>query len=61
MTPNATEPKWQTIAILDGPRDICRCFLIAVIFKFASMEGTACYIAAAGFPFDIPCWGGRHF
>ena len=52
MTPNATEPKWQTIAILTGRVIFAAVFLVAVIFKFASMEGTAGYIASAGFPFS---------
>ena len=52
MTSNAIEPKWQTIAILTGRLIFAGVFLLAVIFKFASMEGTAGYIAAAGFPFS---------
>jgi putative oxidoreductase len=52
MTPNATEPKWQTIAILLGRLIFAGVFLMAMSFKFASMEGTAGYIAAAGFPFS---------
>lgn len=50
MTPNATGPKWQTIAILLGRLIFAGVFLMAMSFKFASMEGTAGYIAAAGFP-----------
>ena len=52
MTPIAKEPKWQTIAILTGRLIFAGVFLLAVIFKFASMQGTAGYIAAAGFPFS---------
>lgn len=52
MTSNNSEPKWQTIAILTGRLIFAGVFLMAVIFKFASMEGTADYIAAAGFPFS---------
>ena len=52
MTANASEPKWQTIAILTGRLIFAGVFLMAVSFKFASMEGTAGYIAAAGFPFS---------
>jgi len=52
MTPNATEPKWQTIAFLLGRLIFAGVFLMAMNFKFASMEGTAGYIAAAGFPFS---------
>ncbi len=52
MTSNATEPKWQTIAILPGRLILAGVFLMAVSFKFSSMEGTAGYIVAAGFPFS---------
>ena len=52
MTPNASEPEWHAIAILTGRLIFAAVFLIAVSFKFASMEGTAGYIAAAGFPFS---------
>lgn len=52
MTSNTIEPKWQTISILIGRVIFAGVFLMAVIFKFASMEGTAGYIAAAGFPFS---------
>ena len=52
MTPATTEPKWQTIAILLGRLIFAGVFLMAVSFKFSSMEGTAGYIAAAGFPFS---------
>lgn len=40
------------IAILTGRLIFAAVFLIAVSFKFVSMEGTAGYIAAAGFPFS---------
>jgi putative oxidoreductase len=52
MTSNASEPKWHVIAILTGRLIFAGVFLIAVSFKFVSMEGTAGYIAAAGFPFS---------
>jgi putative oxidoreductase len=52
MTPAAAEPKWHAIAILTGRLIFAGVFLIAVSFKFVSMEGTAGYIAAAGFPFS---------
>jgi putative oxidoreductase len=52
MTSNASEPKWHTVAILIGRLIFAGVFLIAVSFKFVSMEGTAGYIAAAGFPFS---------
>jgi len=52
MTPNATEPKWQMIAILTGRLIFAAVFLMAAGFKYADMEATAGYIAAAGFPFS---------
>ena len=52
MTSNASEPKWHTVAILIGRLIFAGVFLIAVSFKFVSMEGTAGYIAAASFPFS---------
>jgi len=52
MTPNATVPKWQTIAILIGRLIFAGVFIMGAGFKYADMEGTAGYIAAAGFPFS---------
>jgi putative oxidoreductase len=52
MDINASEPKWHALAILIGRLIFAAVFLVAVSFKFASMEGTAGYIAAAGFPFS---------
>ena len=52
MTSNALEPKWHTIAILTGRLIFSAVFLMAAGFKYADMEATAGYIAAAGFPFS---------
>ena len=54
MDTNASEPKWQSAAILTGRLIFASVFMIAVGFKFASMEATAGYIASAGFPFSHP-------
>ena len=54
MTTSELEPKWQTAAILIGRLIFAGAFLMAVSFKFAGMQATADYIAAAGFPFSYP-------
>ena len=51
MRSEATEPTWQTIAILIGRLIFAGVFLMAAGFKYAGMEATAGYIATAGFPF----------
>ena len=51
MRSDATEPTWQTIAILIGRLIFAGVFLMAAGFKYAGMEATAGYIATAGFPF----------
>ena len=43
----------KTIAILVARLIFAGAFLMATGFKFAGMEGTAGYIAAAGFPFPL--------
>jgi uncharacterized membrane protein YphA (DoxX/SURF4 family) len=52
MTSSATEPTWQTAAILVGRLIFAGIFLMGAIFKYADMEATAGYIATAGFPFS---------
>jgi putative oxidoreductase len=44
------EPLWRTAAVLIGRLIFAGIFLMAVSFKFMDMQGTANYIAAAGFP-----------
>jgi uncharacterized membrane protein YphA (DoxX/SURF4 family) len=44
----------KTIAILAARLIFAAVFLMAASFKFAGMEATASYIAAAGFPFALP-------
>ena len=53
MNALATPPKWQVAAILVGRLIFAGLFAMAAAFKFADMNGTAGYIAAAGFPFPL--------
>ena len=41
---------WRTVAILLGRLIFAAVFIMALSFKFSGMQGTADYIAAAGFP-----------
>lgn len=49
----ANPPAWQTAAILIARLIFAGVFIMAATFKFLGMEGTAAYIAAAGFPFPL--------
>ena len=51
MTTSDLEPAWQTAAILIGRLIFAGVFLMAAVFKYADMEATGAYIAAAWFPF----------
>ena len=51
MSTDASVPMWQSIAILAGRLIFAGVFAMAASFKFAGMDATASYIAAAGFPF----------
>ena len=53
MNSTASAPAWHTVAILIGRLIFGGIFVMAMAFKFSSMEGTAGYIAAAGFPFPL--------
>jgi uncharacterized membrane protein YphA (DoxX/SURF4 family) len=44
---------WQSIAVLVGRLIFAGVFIMAASFKFLGMDGTASYIAAAGFPFPL--------
>jgi uncharacterized membrane protein YphA (DoxX/SURF4 family) len=46
-------PAWHSVAILVGRLIFAGIFLMAAYFKFAGMEATAGYIAAAGFPIPL--------
>jgi len=52
---NAASDKvtWMTVAILIGRLIFAALFIMAASFKFMGMEGTAVYIASAGFPFPL--------
>src|SRR5262245_40540409 len=43
----------RTVAILVARLIFAGVFIMAASFKFTGMEGTAAYIAAAGFPFSL--------
>src|SRR5664279_117005 len=53
MSNNASAPLWQSAAILVGRLIFAGLFAMAATFKFLGMDGTATYIAAAGFPFSL--------
>jgi putative oxidoreductase len=53
MSTNASGPLWQSIAIIVGRLIFAAIFVMAAGFKFAGMDGTAAYIAAAGFPIPL--------
>lgn len=53
MNTTAPAPLWHTMAILVGRLVFGALFAMAASFKFMSMEGTAGYIAMAGFPFPL--------
>ena len=53
MSNNASAPLWQPIAIIVARLIFAAMFIMAAGFKFAGMDGTAGYIAAAGFPIPL--------
>jgi len=53
MNSTASAPLWAVIAILLGRLVFAGLFAMATIFKFADMNGTAGYIASAGFPIPL--------
>ncbi|MEZ5833413.1 MAG: DoxX family protein [Dongiaceae bacterium] len=53
MTSSASEPGWLAIAIIVGRLVFLAFFVMAFVFKFMNISGTAGYIAAAGFPIPI--------
>jgi uncharacterized membrane protein YphA (DoxX/SURF4 family) len=53
MDNNASAPAWQSIAILVGRLIFAAAFIMAASFKFMDINGTAGYIAAAGFPIPL--------
>jgi putative oxidoreductase len=53
MSPTASPPLWQSLAIIVGRLIFAGLFIMAATFKFSDMAGTASYIAAAGFPASL--------
>src|SRR5258708_27428719 len=50
MTPETNRAGWTTAAILAGRLIFASVFIMAVSFKLMDINGTAGYIASAGFP-----------
>ena len=50
MTTNSQTPAWATAAVLAGRLIFAAVFLMALAFKLMDIDGTAGYIASAGFP-----------
>jgi putative oxidoreductase len=46
-------PKWHVVAILVARLIFAGLFAMAAAFKFTDINGTAGYIASAGFPFPL--------
>jgi uncharacterized membrane protein YphA (DoxX/SURF4 family) len=53
MTTDTKSLSWQSIAILIGRVIFAAVFLMATVFKFLDINGTATYIASAGFPLSL--------
>ena len=50
MTTNLQTPAWAIAAVLVGRLIFAAIFLMALTFKVMDIDGTAAYIASAGFP-----------
>lgn len=50
MTTNSQTPAWATAAVVIGRLIFAAVFLMALAFKVMDIDGTAAYIASAGFP-----------
>jgi uncharacterized membrane protein YphA (DoxX/SURF4 family) len=53
MSMHARTPMWRVTAVLLARLIFAGLFAMAMGFKFADMNGTAAYIASAGFPFPL--------
>jgi putative oxidoreductase len=53
MSTSTQTPLWQSIAIIIGRLIFAGLFIMAATFKFGDIQGTAGYIAAAGFPASL--------
>ena len=50
MTTISQSPAWATAAVLVGRLIFAAVFFMALVFKVMDIDGTAAYIASAGFP-----------
>lgn len=50
MTTNSQTPAWAAVSVLVGRFIFAAVFLMALAFKLMDIDGTAAYIASAGFP-----------
>jgi putative oxidoreductase len=53
MTAETGSSSWRAIAILIARLIFAAVFLMATVFKFVDINGTATFIAAAGFPISL--------
>ena len=53
MAINGSTPLWHTAALTVGRLIFAGVFAMAAAFKYIGMDGTAAYIAAAGFPVPL--------
>jgi len=53
MNSSAPAPVWQSIAVIVARLIFAGLFIMAATFKFSDIQGTAGYIAAAGFPASL--------
>lgn len=53
MNGSTAAPVWQSIAIVVGRLIFAGLFIMAASFKFSGIDGTAAYIASAGFPASL--------
>ena len=53
MNGSASASWWQSIAIIVGRLIFAGLFIMAASFKFSGIDGTAAYIASAGFPASL--------
>lgn len=53
MNASTRSPAWHVIAIIVARLIFAVLFAMAAIFKFTDMDGTAAYIAGAGFPVPL--------
>ncbi|WP_119391682.1 DoxX family protein [Taklimakanibacter lacteus] len=54
MDTASSSTSWRAVAILVGRLVFAAVFIMAAVFKFIDINGTAAYIASAGFPLSLP-------